>query len=280
MQRLMRVVIVVLMLLITGCLEEKTTVIVYKTGAGTINLNQKIGKKTADLIFSFAKDDAAKNRSAEKILYKELAKWQGVSAWSKPAYSFKDGALIIEATGYFDNVSQLKFDDVDGKTTQSFAWVKTNDGRFRFSWLNQNNSEKKDIIGETNMDAIKSIMRDIKDLRIEREMVLPGEVEGCNGCTVHAGRSASSVITDEDVTRYFNQIQDYRQQVAVGKLTKDDANARLQKKGTELSGNLSATCRLGKAGQEFAQFEMAFEKAKAEYANSGIAEKMRAALAK
>jgi hypothetical protein len=284
MQRLMRVGIVVLVLLMTGCIEEKTTVTVYKTGAGTIHLNQKINKKTTDLMFSFEKGDAAKNTAAEKFMYKELAKWQGVIAWSKPMHSLKDGALIIEATGFFDNVSQLKYADDDGKNTQSFAWVKINDGRFRLSWVNQNSSEKKDILGEYDtedkVNMTKNMMGEFKGLRVEREVVLPGDVEDCRGCTVHAGRSASSVITDKEYTQFFNLILDYRQQVAVGTLTKDEANARLLERRAELSGNLATTCRPVNAGQEFAQFQMAFEKAKADYADSGIDEKIKAALAK
>ncbi|MGD0584457.1 MAG: hypothetical protein ABSA86_01590, partial [Oryzomonas sp.] len=203
---------------------------------------------------------------------------------SNPTHTLKDGEFIIEALGYFDNVSQLKYADADGKETQSFTWAKIKDGSYRFSWVSQNNSEKKDILSdydtEEKVNMTKNMMSKMKGLRIEREAVLPGEVEDCIGCTVHAGRSASSVFTDADYTQAFYRILDYRQQVADGKLTKDDANARILERQAELFGNLVATCRPGKAGQEFAQFQKAFVKAKVDYANSGIAEKMKAALVK
>ena len=282
MRCLVRTGIAALLLLLVGCVEEKNTLTVHANGAGTIRLHQKISKSVTDMILSFEKGDAAKRAAGEKQMYKALGRWQGIEAWSNPSNSLEDGALVIEALGYFDHVSRLKM--TEGKSGETFTWAKGKDGGFSLTWMSSKDSEKKDILGDYDTDEkvamAKNMMGMFQGLRIEHEVVLPGEVIRCTGCTVHAGRSVSRVITETDITEMFKQILDYRQQVADGKLTKDGANARLRESQARVSADLQIKCRPAKDGRGFEQFQADFLKARAEDDAAGTADKVQAAMAK
>src|SRR5258708_39352315 len=107
------------LLCMTGCLEEKETVTVYPSGAGTIHVYQKMGEQLSGMITGFAPSPDKKAEFVESQFYKELAKWQGVTAWSPVRGVIENGRVVYEATGYFDNIAQVKKTEADN--VQSFT---------------------------------------------------------------------------------------------------------------------------------------------------------------
>src|SRR5712664_48760 len=103
-----------------GCLEEKDTLTVYPSGAGTIHLYTKYGEQMSGMVTGFAEKGKEKE-AVEAPFYKELARWHGVSAWSPVSMSLVNGLITYEATGYFEHVADLK--KIYEENIESFAWT-------------------------------------------------------------------------------------------------------------------------------------------------------------
>jgi hypothetical protein len=265
-----------LLMFTTGCLEEKDTLTVYPNGAGTIHLYQKLGEQLTGMVTSFAPADK-KNEAVDSTLYKDLAKWQGVTAWAPVKVALADGRISYEATGYFDQVTDLK--KTDGDSVTSFAWTATPAGGFKLVW-SATDSKKMPSLDEGNDDqdaAIAGMAEMFKGLRIERAVVLPGTIESCASCTEHKGRSASFVITGDDVIKVFDMQKDYRKRIASNQITKEKATAELAEKTKVFSADMEVTSAAGNVSEEFKQFEKDYKKAKADYAAAGTADKIQQA---
>src|SRR5258708_2792673 len=218
------------LLCMTGCLEEKETVTVYASCAGTIDIYQKLGEQLSGMITGFAPSPDKKAEFVESQFYKELAKWQGVTAWSPVRGVIENGRVVYEATGYFDDISQVKKTEAD--SVQSFVWTPSPDGRSKLVWNGgQNQKEQKlEDVTDEQQQQVDQIIEMFKGLRIERVAVLPGAVQSCTGCTQQKDRVASFIITGDDVSRLLVMQKDYRTRIAAKQITSEKANAEFNEK--------------------------------------------------
>ncbi len=265
-----------LLLCTTGCLEEKETLTVYPSGAGTIHVYQKLGEQLSQMITGFAPKDK-KTEAIEEGFYKELAKWQGVTAWSPVHATLENGRVTYEATGYFDDVNVLQ--KTDGDSVQSVTWTRNPGGGFKLVWHGDNGKKPQPLeeITDEQQQQTDTMMEMFKGLRIERAAVLPGTVEACTGCTEHKDRSASSVITGDDVIRMLEMQKDYRKRIASKEITSAKANGEFIEKTNQLSADLEITSTPGNPAAEFEQFKNDYQKAKRDFAASGNAAKIQGA---
>lgn len=273
---LMLLAVAAILLCITGCLEEKETLTVYPSGAGTIHVYQRLGEQLSQMITSFAPKDK-KTEGIEEGFYKELAKWQGVTAWSPVRATLENGRVTYEATGYFDNVNALK--KTDGDSVQSVTWTSNPGGGFKLVWHGDNGKKPQPLeeITDEQQQQTDTMIEMFKELRIERAAILPGTVEACTGCTEHKDRSASSVITGDDVVQMLAMQKDYRARIASKQITSAKANAEFIEKTNKLSADLEITSAPGVNSAEFAQFRNDYEKAKKDSAAAGTAAKIQGA---
>jgi hypothetical protein len=260
----------------TGCLEEKETLTVYPSGAGKIHVYQKLGDQLSQMMLSFAPKDK-KTETVEEDLYKELGKWQGVTAWSPVSATLENGRVTYEATGYFDDVNALK--KTDGENAQSLTWTSNPGGGFKLVWAggNSNKSQPLESTTDEQQQQLDGMLEMFKGLRIEREVVLPGTVEACTGCTEHKDRSAAFVITGDQVIQVFAMQKDYRQRIASKQITSEKANAEFLEKTKVYSEDFKITSAPGNASAEFEQFKKDYEKAKSDFVTSGTAAKVKGA---
>ena len=284
MKKLTRVRLLVLLgitgflLCLTGCLEEKETLTVYPSGAGTIHVYQRLGDQLSQMITSFAPKDK-KTEAIEEGFYKELAKWQGVTAWSPVRATMENNRITYEATGYFDNVNALK--KTDGDSVQSVTWTSNPGGGFKLVWHGDNGKKQPPLeeITDEQQQQTDTMIEMFKGLRIERAAIMPGAVDACTGCTEHKDRSASSVITGDDVVQMLAMQKDYRARIASKQITSAKANAEFIEKTNKLSADLEITSAPGNVSAEFAQFKNDYEKAKKDSAAAGTAAKIQGAAA-
>ncbi len=265
------------LLCMTGCLEEKETVTVYPSGAGTIHVYQKMGEQLSGMITGFAPSPDKKAEFVESQFYKELAKWQGVTAWSPVRGVIENGRVVYEATGYFDNIAQVKKTEADN--VQSFTWTPSPDGGSKLVWnggQTQKEQRLEDVTDE-QQQQVDQIIEMFKGLRIERVAVLPGAVQTCGGCTEHKDRVASFVITGNDVTKLLQMQKDYRVRITAKQITSEKANAEFTEKTKMFKPDLQITAAPGTVTGEFDQFKKDYEKAKTDSAAAGTAKKIQQA---
>jgi len=254
-----------------GCIDEKETLTVYPDGSGTIHLHTTLSKELSGMLLSMSKTP---NDAAVDSIYGDLAKWEGVAAWSPVKGSVEDGLITTDAVGYFEDISHLK--KTDKSSGESYAWSANPAGGFR---LVRTGSGTDTTIPEDDSSAEQTtqFLAMLKGFRLQTDLVLPGDILTCGGCNTQAPRTGSFIITVEDIQRVFGKMDAYRKRIASKELTRDQANEQLKKEFEPLSGNLDVTCAPGQVSDEFAQFKKDFQKARADYASSGIADKIHAA---
>jgi len=263
------------LLCMAGCLGEKETVTIYPSGAGTIHVYQKLGEQLSGMITGFAPSPDKKAEFVESQFYKELAKWQGVTAWSPVRGVIENGRVVYEATGYFDNIAEVKKTEAD--SVQSFVWTPSPDGGSKLVWnggQTQKEQRLEDVTDE-QQQQVDQIIEMFKGLRIERVAVLPGAVQTCSGCTEHKDRVASFIITGDDVTKLLQMQKDYRTRITAKQITSEKGNAEFLQKTQALRQDFEVVSASGSVSGEFEQFEKAYQKAKTNFTASGIAEKIR-----
>jgi hypothetical protein len=269
---------------LVGCFEEKDAITVYPDGSGKVQIHQRLGKEISNLVLLFAEDEATKKEAIETNLHKELAKWDGVVAWTDVKAELKDERVILDATGWFEDVT--KVGKVSSDSVEKISWTKTADG-FTFEWTDdreQNEEEKDPLEGDTvpKNDQLPQIMQSLKDLRIERQVTMPGPVTEAVGAKEKKDRSASSIVVGKelvtDVTELMRVADQYRKKIAAKEITKDKANedlrARLKKLKTESSGDLKVTCKAADVAAEQAEHHKALDAAKKTWDASDVKKKV------
>ena len=267
-----------LLLSTVGCVEEKDTLTVYPSGAGKIHLYQKLGVQLSGMVTGFA-EKGKEQQALDSSLYKDLSKWQGISAWAPVKAMLADGQVVYEATGYFDDVTALK--KTDGDNVDTFLWAAVPAGGFSFTWKSGNGAPQQPFADTTTEQdqMLTAMMEGMKGLRIEHAVVMPGAVDKCSGCTEHKDRTAAHVITDDDVIKLFALQKDYRARIANNQITKEKATAEFTEKTKSLMEDLVVSTASSGANTEFEQFQKEYRKAKTDAAASGIADKIQQAAA-
>jgi hypothetical protein len=265
-----------LALLASGCYEERDTLTVYPDGSGVFRTHKKYGDTYSQLALSNRKPQELQ-ASMDKALYKDLARWEGFSAWTGCRAYLDDKLIVNDAVGYFDNVAKLRL--IDGTTIDRFTWTKNADGGFTITWSNLDPNAKDPLETPTTPPAqVQQVLTMLKGLKVDHEVVLPGAVASSRGCLIQSGRSATAELTDNDVADYFTTLEDYRARVDKGALSRAEANSELKDKIRDMSLNLQATCAPGNVDAEFAQFRKDYARAKSDYASAGTAKKILDAL--
>jgi hypothetical protein len=266
---LIRLAVLSLLLLLVGCVEEKDTLTIYPNGAGTIHIHRKFGERFSGVL-TMSSSSQVDKEAIKDSLYKDLAHWQGITAWAPATASLENGRVIHEIIGYFNDVAAVKY--LEGSDSISFSWAANSAGG-RFRCISQR-TEGPDPLGSDIPEGMTDMFQ---GMRMERVIILPGAVKTCSGCTEHSDRSASFVITGDDVVKMLDLTKDYRARVAANQMTKEQAAAEYKQKTKALDGNLEITFSPSNAGGEFEQFEKDYQNAKTEFAASGTAEKIQRA---
>lgn len=256
-------------LLVAGCLDEKDTITVYPDGSGVLHLHKRLGEMISGFVTGFA-DKKNPQAALDSTLYKDLSEWEGVTAWTGCKAAMDGKCVVTDATAYFDDVSKLR--QTEGK--QSFTWASNDDGGFTFAWNNSNGSDKDPLDQTSSPEQIAQMVQMMKDLKVVHEVFMPGTVTSAAGAQDHEGRSASSVVTGDDVIRFFGVLDDYRARVAKGDIPKAQASAEVKEKGKVLSMNMQVTCGPANVDDEFAQFQKDFASARDEFASADTASRI------
>jgi hypothetical protein len=256
----------------TGCFEEKDSLTVHGDGSGKMHVRRKLGAQLTSMIASNGDAKAG----IDDMLWKEMAAWDGVAAWTDCKSAVEEGCAVLEATGWFDDVSKVT--RTEDKKTQRLAWKKNADGGYTLTW---GGGEAQDWMKQLAMPAdqwqqSQQMMSMFDGLKIEHEIVLPGPCTACEGAECK-GRTASSVLTAADVKAAYASLGEYRARVAKGEITNEKANEELKTKFGKLSFDLSVTCGAPTDGDEIAQAKKDAEKAKADFAASDTPKKIAAA---
>ncbi len=255
-----------------ACIDEKETLTVYPDGSGTIHLHTTFSKELSDMLLSMSKTP---NDTALDSLYGDLAKWEGVAAWSPVKGSVENGLITTDAVGYFEDISRLK--KTDQKSPETYVFTHLPPGGFRLVRTG-GGTDDSTLPGNdsSSPEGAAQFLAMLKGLRLQTDLVLPGNVQTCAGCSAHDARTGSFILTVDDLQNVFAKSDAYRKRIASKELTPEQANEQFKKEVAPLSGNLDVTCAPGQVGDEFAQFKKDFAKAKADYDASGMADKIRA----
>jgi hypothetical protein len=249
-----------------GCLEEKDTVVVNSDGSGRIETYFKYGDDLTKMVGS---DPGAMNGA----LVEQIAKWDGIAAWTDSKAALEGGRLVLAATGYFADVSKVKF--VDKQNSYVFTWKKT-DGGFALSWTEVKNPQAKEKspleqCGSTPPGA--DLDKFCKDLRVEHTVVMPGPIQEAHakGLVKKNGRTFEHDVTGSELKALFTLGYGLKARVDKKELDEDKANAQLKDRMALISLDLDCTCGPEEAPSELEAFRGNFEKAKASYASSDLA---------
>lgn len=263
---------------LVGCFEEKDSIVVYPDGSGKIHIHEKLGEQLTSLILTFAEDDQKKKEAIDSSLHKELSKWDGVVAWTdlkaelKTEPDAKEGRVILEATGWFEDVTKLG--KVSADSAEKITWTKSGDG-FTLEWTEdrEKKEEDKDPLESHSIpkpEEMSQVMAILKDLRIERHVTMPGPITDAVGAKEKKDRVASSVVTgkelETEVADLMTLADALRKKVAAKETTKDKANdelrARMKKLTADSSGDLKLTCGAADVAAEQKAHREALESAK------------------
>jgi hypothetical protein len=259
-------------LLLSGCYEEKDSITVFADGSGVLHFHKKFGEAYSQ---EFTSNGTRANLQAalDKELYKELALWSGVTAWTGCKASL-DGKLVVnEAAAYFADVSALK--RIEGTNAQTFSWTKNSDGGFTLCWTNGDPSNPN-LLDQPSPtpEQLPQILTMVKGLKVEHEIILPGPVSSAVGAPKQSGRTASAALTDQSIADYYVILDSYRAKVAKGEMPKAQASSEISAKAKAMSMNMQVTCGPSSAKDEFTAFKQAFEVAKADYSAAHTAQKI------
>ncbi len=256
-----------LLLLPSGCIKGKQTVKINPDGSGTLKIHQALGEQISSMITGFA-EKGHEQEAMDKSLYQDLAKWDGIVAWTDVKATLKDGHVVTDATGYFEDATKLG--NISNRTR--FTWKKNDDGGFSLTSIAEKNDEQKDPFGDKGQSSIMQAqqMKDMfKGLKVEQEFVLPGKVTKTS-TQAHEGRSATMTITDEDIFKILELGESLKKKIDAGELTKEKATAELEKTTSSMD-RIEVTCAAGSTDDEVAQFKKDLEAAKASYKDSELA---------
>jgi hypothetical protein len=204
----------------------------------------------------------------DRTLYQDLAKWEGIVAWTDTKAEVKDGHVVTDATGYFEDANKL------GQEQTKVTWKKNADG-FALTWTSKRGAAEEDPFGEAGkaqMAQARPMMQMFKGLKFEAEFVLPGTVVKTTTKS-HEGRTAGTTITDADVIEIFDLQSSLQQKIDAGETTKEKATAELDAK-TSVLNRIEVTCSAASGEDELAQFQKDLAAAKASYKDSGLSEKI------
>jgi hypothetical protein len=261
-----------LLLLPSGCIKGKQTVKINPDGSGTIKIHQVLGEQLSSMITGFA-EKGHEQEAMDKSLIQDLAKWENVVAWTDAKATLKDGHVVTDATGYFEDATKL------GNTSNKarFAWKKNDDGGFSLTWIAEKDEAQKDPFsekGQANLGQAQQMKDMFKGLKMEQEFTLPGKVTKTS-TQAHEGRNATMTVTDEDILKILDLGDSLKKKIDAGETTKEKAMAEMEKAMSGMD-RIEITCAAGSVDDEVAQFKKDLEAAKASYKGSELAKAVAA----
>jgi hypothetical protein len=276
-----------------GCEKERTTITVFPDGSGKIEIKDTLGKQISSFALMMAESDEKKQEVAEQTIHKKLATWEGVCAWSDVKASVTDAEEISgSAVGYFEDVSKLKRSDES--STHEFRWTKNGDGGFT---LEETQSDKKKDDNAAKKDPADSFLKSMPEeqldmavtmttsmlegLKIERVLVMPGDVTEIAGAQTKEGRKATMTISDKElgelIKKSYKRGAELRKKIDDGETTEEKAKAELNAEFKDVVKAFKATCKAGDVTAEQKENRTALDAAKKAYAGSATEKKVKEA---
>jgi hypothetical protein len=276
------VAIAALVLAAAGCMKEKTTIAVYPDGSGKITLHTTVLKAIARLTLMAAQNDEDRKRLAEQNIYKELASYDGICAWTDVTAAVTSaGEIDGAAVGYFEDVTQLR-QTSESQSSRSL-WTKTEDGGWVYELVADDPA--KDTTGTDRMDKFfkrtpqKQIDRTLDQATkmldgflAEHQVVMPGEVTAIEGAQTKEGRTATYRLDDKAlgalVKTAYAKGQELRAKIDAGTATEDQAREELRSLFKSVRGGLKVVCKAGQVDDEARANHAALDAAKKTYPGS------------
>ncbi|HZU99108.1 MAG TPA: hypothetical protein VFF73_20545 [Planctomycetota bacterium] len=160
--------------LLAGCYQQDLRLALHEDGAGTIRVRERIAPEASQLLLGSARSDAEKDAKMRELLVEELASWDGVCAWSDSGAWIKDGSIVFEARGWFEDVRKIGRSGPDG-LAQRFDWRRDADGT-TVEWAVAYPGPDPQTAA-----ACRALSARFKGTVIEATLVMPGSLVSVDG---------------------------------------------------------------------------------------------------
>lgn len=233
------------LLLLTGCLEEKTHVTLQPDGSGSLRYEQVVGQQMSRLLQSAAKLDQRLPPEGDELgavdgyLAGMLNEWTGVAAWTDVETGFlPDGRLRVAATGWFDDLGAVgHMTDGGGGTAYGLS---RGGGRLEVQIRTAVTDEPTAKSVAEQAVAWRLMRRSVEGFRSDIVVSLPAAIDTSTGGfapwkgdarSAALARSADWLKADGD--RLVAEARRVVQRVEDGKLAQKDARAALEEASNE-----------------------------------------------
>jgi hypothetical protein len=163
-----------LLALLAGCYQQDLRLAIHDDGAGTIRVRERIAPEATQLLLGPAKSDSEKEMKIRELLVEELSSWEGVCAWSDSGAWIKDGSIVFEAKGWFEDVRRLGRSGPDG-LAQRFDWRRDANGT-TVEWAVAYPGSDPQTAA-----ACRALSARFKGTAIEATLIMPGSLVSVDG---------------------------------------------------------------------------------------------------
>ncbi len=261
-----RVVASLLVLCLSGCLEETQTVTLEPDGMGTLRVERTLGKEMSDMLLGGASDKAA---AARGVAARQLGEMGGIAAWTDVEATVTDDQRVrFVATGWFEDLARIETEKQGSKVAMFLVDRQGDAMTIRLRQDEGSGADEKSFFDRDpqELEMMRGMIGGLaagmlKGLSSDVVLSLPGATtELGSGWTSQEAGDRPTVGAHMDAPRVVHMLErmlaageELRPKVASGEMTKEAADLELQRRmASELDTRVVFTPDAAKATPDFA----------------------------
>jgi hypothetical protein len=189
----------------SGCIRYQEELVVQPDGSGKLTLTMGFSLEILEKLKGMGMDPK-ENEEKMNFSFKNLEKFEGIVAFSRPKNEKKDNWQTWTVTAYFDDINKVRLVEKDGETTKvkaTFAFRKEGDGFVLEidDRLMENDQMRKmdDMPEEGGEEAWEMVKQFLKGFEMSRGVKMPGTVTTAEGFSKKEGRGALNKVDESNL---------------------------------------------------------------------------------
>jgi hypothetical protein len=245
--------------LAASCYQQDLALRVHEDGAGTIRISQRVARDLSAKLLETADDASGRDERIQRVLVEELAAWDGVVAWTETRAFERDGEIVLDARGWFQDVKKLdrrapdglehRFDMADSEGSLALVWT-----------LARRPDRPLD-----SLERVRAAVATVKNVRIEATVAMPDVIFESNGAPLSPNAATFVLFSGTEVAEELRALE---ARVDAGKMTEPELVAKMRPLLERRSA--FAACHTGEAPVAIKEFHDELRAARASYEGSAL----------